>query len=189
MRHAELRAVVHNVADSLANGIGLLIGTYDMDVYGEAAASRDGAITVDFLGGYVVEGQPSSSLVKAVELYRTAFARLCAEAGGSIEACKEARARFWADAAGRGFTVTVTDAAGRRTETEYAGVPAPACEGRGRTGQGAAEAGYRLAVPAASGHTAATKCSPARQAARWRTRPAACADGSIPGRQQLRKEA
>ena len=29
MKHAELRSIIHNVADSLASGIGLLIGHYE----------------------------------------------------------------------------------------------------------------------------------------------------------------
>ena len=48
MKHAERRAIVHNVADSLGSGIGLMIGHYEMDVYGDAQRSPEGAITVDF---------------------------------------------------------------------------------------------------------------------------------------------
>jgi hypothetical protein len=49
MKHAELRSIVHNVADSLASGIGLMIGVYNSDTFGEAARSPSGLITVDFL--------------------------------------------------------------------------------------------------------------------------------------------
>lgn len=76
MKHAELRAIVHNIADSLASGVGLIIGVYEMDVFGEAAQSQEGAITADFLMGDVVEGQPSVSLAHAVASYGKAFARL-----------------------------------------------------------------------------------------------------------------
>lgn len=123
MRHAELRAIVHNVADSLGSGIGLMIGHYEMDVYGDAQRSPEGAITVDFLQGIVIEGAPSTALVKSVALYKTALAQLCAKAGGSITDLAEATARFWSDPLSCHFTVTITDRDGRRSATEYAGTP------------------------------------------------------------------
>ena len=36
MKFDELRSIGHNIADSLASGIGLLIGYYQMDIFGEA---------------------------------------------------------------------------------------------------------------------------------------------------------
>lgn len=123
MKHAELRALVHNVADSLGSGIGLMIGHYEMDVYGEARRSPEGAITVDFLRGAIIEGEPSASLAESVALYRDAFASLCSQAGGSVADFAEAKARFWSDALSRRFTVTVTDRGGRRSTTDYAGTP------------------------------------------------------------------
>jgi len=123
MKHAELRAIVHNLADSLGSGIGLMIGHYEMDVYGEAQRSPGGAITVDFLQGTVIEGEPSTSLTGSVALYRDAFASLCSKAGVSVAEFAEAKARFWTDALNRRFTVTVTGQDGRRSTTEYAGTP------------------------------------------------------------------
>jgi len=41
------------VADSFASGIGIPIGVYATDVFGEAEESPDGFITVDFLNGKV----------------------------------------------------------------------------------------------------------------------------------------
>ena len=123
MKHAELRAIVHNVADSLGSGIGLMIGHYEMDVYGEAQRSSGGAITVDFLQGTVVEGEPSASLAESVALYRDAFTSLCLKAGGSVAELTEAKARFWSDALSRRFTVTVVSKDGRRSTTDYAGTP------------------------------------------------------------------
>ena len=122
MKHAELRSIVHNVADSLSSGIGLLIGVYEMDVFGEASRSVDGAMTVDFLRGSV-EGQASKSLVDAIQLYREALAKLCADAGGSISELREAKVRFWSDHLDHRFAVTIEDCAGRRSTTEYAGIP------------------------------------------------------------------
>ena len=123
MKHAELRAMVHNIADSLASGIGLMIGHYEMDVFGEAARSQEGAITVDFLLGEVVEGQPSVSLTHSVALYGKAFTGVCASAGVLVEDVREAQVRYWSDGLQRRFTVTVADLAGRRSTTEYGGIP------------------------------------------------------------------
>jgi hypothetical protein len=123
MKHAELRAIAHNVADSFASGVGLMIGYYEMDVFGEAGRSPGGAIIVDFLHGTVLEGEASPSLRKAVGLYRDALAALCTNAGGSIEDFRELKVRFWASYTKARFTITVEDSAGRRSTTEYGGLP------------------------------------------------------------------
>lgn len=123
MKHGEKLAIVHNVADSLGSGIGLMIGHYEMDVYTEAQRSPGGAITVDFLAGTVIEGEPSASLTGSVALYRDAFANLCSKAGGGVADFAEAKAQFWSDALSRRFTVTVMGQDGRRSTTEYAGTP------------------------------------------------------------------
>lgn len=49
MRIGTLRAIAHNIADSLGSGIGLLIGVYGMNVFGEAKRSPDGVVNIDFL--------------------------------------------------------------------------------------------------------------------------------------------
>ena len=123
MKHDELRSFVHNVADSLTSGIGLLIGTYSTDVFGEARRSPGGALTVDFLNGTIVEGEASKSLAGAVSLYRGALAKLISDAGGSISALNEAKVRFWSDCLDYHFAITIEDSAGRRSITEYAGMP------------------------------------------------------------------
>jgi hypothetical protein len=123
MKHAELRAIVHNVGDSLASGVSLLIGFYEIDVFGEASQSRDGSLTIDLLAGRVTEGSASSSLAEAVTLYRDALAKLCAQAGGSISELAEAQVRYWSDPLGRRFAVTIQDRSGRRSTTDYVGVP------------------------------------------------------------------
>ena len=51
MKFNELKSIGHNIADSLASGIGLLTGDYDFDVFGEAAGSPEGFILVDLLTG------------------------------------------------------------------------------------------------------------------------------------------
>lgn len=123
MKHSELRAFVHNVADSLSSGIGLLIGVYELDIYAEARSSTSGALAVDFLNGEIVEGEASRSLVEAVPLYQDALAKLIANAGGSISDLKEAKVRFWSGPIDCRFAVTIEDNAGRRSTTEYGGRP------------------------------------------------------------------
>ena len=124
MKHSQLRSVAHNIADSLASGIGLMIGVYETDVFGEAAGSAGGAITVDFLAGTVVEGDASPGLRDAVALYRDALPGLCARHGGSVDEFSELKVRYWSVPTGRRFAVTVEDASGRRSTTDYGGLPA-----------------------------------------------------------------
>jgi hypothetical protein len=123
MKHAVLRSIVHNVADSLGSGVGLMIGCYGMDIYGEAQRSPTGAITVDFLEATVIEGDLSASLANSVALYRAALAGQCLKEGGSIDDVVEAKARFWPDLRGGRFSVTVSGKDGRRSTTEYVGTP------------------------------------------------------------------
>jgi hypothetical protein len=65
-----LRAVGHNIADSCGGGIGLLVGIYDFDVYGEACSRKDGRVTVDFLEGEAMNAVVSSSLANVIAKYR-----------------------------------------------------------------------------------------------------------------------
>ena len=122
MKHAELRAIVHNVANSLASGIGLLIGVYEMDVFGEASRSSKGFLIVDFLAGSVREEKVSQELSRAIALYREALAGLCQRAGGSVTELREAKAKYWTDSSGDRFTIEIEDSAGRRSITDYAGI-------------------------------------------------------------------
>lgn len=123
MKHNELRAIVHNTADSLASGLGFLIGYYETDVFGEAAQSEDGSLTIDLLEGRVAKGTASKSLSEAVALYKEALARLVTQAGGSPSELREATVRYWSDAIERRSLITIEDANGRRSSTEFAGVP------------------------------------------------------------------
>ena len=107
--------------------IGLLIGHYVMDVFGEASRSPNRFITVDFLNGLVVEGKCSTSLADAISRYPAALRDLCSKAGGSVAEIRKTRVRYWTDVLGHRlgdrFAVTLEDAAGRRSTTEYAGYP------------------------------------------------------------------
>jgi hypothetical protein len=123
MKHATLRSIAHDAADSLASGICLMIGHFDVDVFAEADRLPGRTIAVDFRGGTVVEGEPSKGLRAAVAKYREAVAALCARQGGSLEEVTAMTVRFWSDALGPRFRVTVEDCAGRRSSTDYRGRP------------------------------------------------------------------
>ncbi len=124
MKFGELKSIGHNVADSLASGIGLLIGTYVMDIFGEAAATSEGFIVVDFLTGTTSGGQPSDSLGRAIAHYRDALPGLCASHGTTVDAFGSLSARYDIDRVyGRHFVVTVEDSNGRRSVDSYYGTP------------------------------------------------------------------
>jgi hypothetical protein len=123
MKFDDLKSIAHNIADSLASGVGLLIGVYEMDVFGEAARSAEGFITVNFLTGTSEGGTPSPSLARAFAQYRDALARLCAKHDTSPAAFRELTARYSVDARGYRFVVTVADQQGRRSVDDYVGIP------------------------------------------------------------------
>jgi hypothetical protein len=123
MKHDELRSIAHNIADSLASGIGLLIGVYDTDIFREAKESQEGYITVDFLRGTAEGAVPSKSLAKAIKLYSEALPDLCERHGGSILFFQSLTARYECDALNRHVTITIEDKNGRRSTNEYVGVP------------------------------------------------------------------
>lgn len=124
MRFEVLKSVGHNIADSLASGIGMLIGVCDMDVFAEAAASAEGFIGVDFLTGNMTGSQASSTLQHAVGLYRDALPALCAKQGVEFSKVAAVSARFGSDIVyGRHFTVTVRDGQGRSSTDQYVGTP------------------------------------------------------------------
>ena len=124
MKFDELRSIGHNIADSLASGIGLLIGVYEMDIFGEAAQTPEGFISVDFLNGTSSGGIASASLSRAIVLYRDALADLCKRHGTSSSEFKELTVRYWStDTKHPRFTVAVADHRGHRSVDEYEGVP------------------------------------------------------------------
>lgn len=136
MKFAQLRSIAHNIADSLASGVGLLVGVYETDVFGEAARSREGFVTVDFLAGTASGGKPSRSLARAIALYRDGLAKLCAKHGTTPAAFRTLTARYSNGADGPRFLVTVENQKGRRAVDEYVGSPgkrARVRDGLGRT--------------------------------------------------------
>jgi hypothetical protein len=123
MKFDELRSIGHNIADSLASGIGLLVGVYEMDVFGEARRSPGHFVVVDFLSGKIVEGRASPSLARAIALYGKALPDLCGKHRGSPAMFRELSARYSVDVHGPRVVVTVEDYKGLRAVDEYVGAP------------------------------------------------------------------
>ncbi|WP_158745433.1 hypothetical protein [Acidisphaera sp. L21] len=123
MKHDQLCAVAHNLVDSIASGQGFLIGYYAMDVFGEAARSPVGSISINILTGGITKGEGSQSLAKAFSLYSAAFQSFCNKHGTCVEEFAEFSAVFKADPVERYVVVTVVDRHGRHSETEYTGDP------------------------------------------------------------------
>jgi len=121
MKFAELRLIGHNIAHSLASGIGLLIGVFETDIFGEAERSPARFITVDFLTGTTEGGVPSSSLADAIVRYRDALVELCARHGVPLEAFRKLTACYSVDPTCC-FAVTVENGEGKRSVDEYQGV-------------------------------------------------------------------
>lgn len=119
MKHDKLRSIAHNVAQSLASGASVMVGVYDVDVFAEAGASPTGILTVDFLNGLVLDGQPSMRLTEAVGLFGEILPAFCNTHGGSISDFREFKARYHASP--KRFVVTIEDQMGKRSSTEYVG--------------------------------------------------------------------
>jgi hypothetical protein len=116
-----LRSIAHNVAASLASGCSVLVGAYEMDIFGEAARSPEGFIAVDFLTGAASGGTPSAALAAAIAKYREGLADLRLKHGVPAGAFKQLSARYAASPLGIRFVVTVTDQTGRTSIDEYEG--------------------------------------------------------------------
>src|SRR6185503_12458225 len=114
VKHDVLRSVAHNMAASLASGICLLIGWYDVDVFEDAARSPDGCIEVDFLNGVTNGGRPSLKLFKAARLFSDALPRFCTKHGVPADAFVEFRAKYFSTSLGEKFSVTICDQRGRK---------------------------------------------------------------------------
>jgi hypothetical protein len=122
MKFGELKSIGHNISASLGGGIGILIGVYEMDVFGEAASSPEGFIEVDFLTGATSGGRLSPTLMKAIALYAGALAGLCEKHGTSPEAFRQLRTRYWVEGLTGRYQVTVENHEGRVSVDEYCGL-------------------------------------------------------------------
>jgi hypothetical protein len=123
MKFGTLTSIGHNIASSLGSGIGLMIGVYDMDIFGEAAASPEGFIEVDFLAGRASGRKLSSELERAVKLYAAALPDLCRRHGIEVAEFGELTARYSGGFLFDGFTVTIENREGRRSTDKYIGIP------------------------------------------------------------------
>ena len=120
----ELTSFAHNVADSLASGICFMVGIYSTDIYGEAAASPEGHIIVDFITGLTSGSPVSPGLGRAVQRFSELLPELAREHGLDPSDVRILMARFGTDPfAGPHFSVTVEATDGRRSVDQYVGIP------------------------------------------------------------------
>lgn len=103
MKHDELRSIARNISESVTSGCGLIIGVYQVDVFGEAKSSTEGFIEIDFLNGTTHGGKPSSSLSDAVRLYKEALPGLCEKHGTTVSSFRQLTAKYWPDLRLGGF--------------------------------------------------------------------------------------
>lgn len=123
MQHRELGALAHNCAESLASGLGLVLGHCETDIFGEARKAPEGHLTVDFLAGTISGGNPSAGLQQAITRYRGAFPEFYEKHGASLSDFRTFTVRFAPDYLHNRFILTVEDARGHRSTLEYAGMP------------------------------------------------------------------
>lgn len=123
MKIGQLKSLGHNIAHSLASGIGLMIGVYDTDVFAEASFNESGFLSVNFINGEVGGGAMSDSLRGAALRYSEALPELCAKHELNVGEIRVLEARYGTDQVyGRHFTVTVEAIDGRRSVDRYIGV-------------------------------------------------------------------
>jgi hypothetical protein len=122
VKHAVLTSIGHNIADSLASGIGLLIGVFDMDVFGEVSRSAERFMEVNFLTGGTSGARPSLALAEAIQLYAAALPDLCERQGATVSDFRRLVARY-SGAPACSFVVEVEDRRGRASRDRYVGNP------------------------------------------------------------------
>lgn len=124
MKIGELASFGHNIADSLASGICFMVGIYSADIHGEAAASLEGHIDVDFLTGSTSGSPVSAELKRAIHAYTEMLPELAGRHNLDAKEIKVLSARFGTDpVAGPHFLVTVQASDGRRSVDQYVGGP------------------------------------------------------------------
>ena len=114
-----LKSIGHNMAASLASGVGLPVGYVTTDVFAEAARGPEGHVTVDFLSGRAAEERISEPLALAIVLYARFLPDLCRRHGVDFGDLRELTARYWRVGSDDGFSVTVEDRSGRRCADEF----------------------------------------------------------------------
>jgi hypothetical protein len=120
VKHSELRAIAHNLADSLASGLHIDYGSRS-DIFGEIAQSPEKYLLVDFLTGHVEGCEPSQALRGAIAFYRDTLPQFFERNHASISDMRELKVRYYFVFIQKRFLVTFTDARGRQSVTEYGG--------------------------------------------------------------------
>lgn len=124
MKIGGLASFGHNVADSLASGMCFMVGTYFVDIFGEASASTEGHILVDFVTGSTSGSPVSESLATAIQRFAEMLPKLAEGHGLNVSEIRTLQARFGTDLViGPHFLVTVEATDGRGSEDQYAGIP------------------------------------------------------------------
>jgi hypothetical protein len=123
MKFNELRSIGHNIADSLASGVSMLVGQYDLDIFAEARAEACGYIEVDFLAGTSTGSAVSPLLARAISTFPEILPKLCEQHAVKVSVFRRLSARFSASPLGPRFVVTVEDLVGRTAVDEYEGLP------------------------------------------------------------------
>lgn len=123
VKHKVLTSIAHNLADSLASGMGFMIGVYEMDIVGEAARSPEGFIEVNLLTGATQGGRPSPSLAKAIRLYADALPGLCQKQGVSVSDYSKLSARYSGRWPHQAVVIEVQDRRGKTSSDTYVGAP------------------------------------------------------------------
>jgi hypothetical protein len=121
VKHGQLASIAHNIAHSLASGVGLMIGVYCMDIFGEADRSSEGFIEVDFLTGATKGARPSDELAAAIRLYVKALPGLCERQGVAVEDFRTLNAEFRGPSRSPAFVVHVVDRRGKESRRRFSG--------------------------------------------------------------------
>jgi len=124
MKHAVLTSIAHNIADSLGCGIGLLVGVFEMDVFGEALRSEEGFIEVDFLTGETSRRKTSPALARAIHLYSEALPKLCEKHGVAVTDFVCLTCRYSGIWPHQEMIIEVTDRRNRTSRDVYVGAAA-----------------------------------------------------------------
>ncbi len=107
----------------MASGLGFVVGYCQTDVFGEAATSPGGVIEIDFLHGSIVRGRHSDQLKNAAATFGQAFPAFCTKNGAEVADFQSFLAAFDARGGMCRAMLTIVDRNGRRSLTEYDGVP------------------------------------------------------------------
>jgi|APTNR8051073442_1049403.scaffolds.fasta_scaffold08075_2 hypothetical protein len=123
MKHSQLVAIAHNLADSLASGCSLVIGIYEGDVFAEATNTISGVIEIDFLAGAIISSNGSFKLQSATHLFADAFPEFCRKNGCEVTDFACFTASFFLKATERYMVLNVVDRFGKASVTEFMGNP------------------------------------------------------------------